>query len=105
MNDTILELIAAIFCALFAAGCIFLLREGIAKRAKSILLALVAEAEEHFGAGTGEIKLSSVLGEFYARVPLLLQILFPKETVCAWVEEALARFKALLSEVSEDDGV
>ena len=105
MNDTILGIVVAALFALGAAGGVYLLREQLSLRAKSILLSLVAEAEERFGCGTGEIKLSSVLSEFYARSPLCLQILFPKETVVAWVESALARFKEILCEVTEDDGI
>ena len=96
MNDHIIKIAVAALALLLAAGVVYLLRGEIAKRAKSILLGLVAEAEERFGAGTGEIKLSSVLGNLYARTPSLLQLLFPKETVDAWVESALSHFKELL---------
>ncbi len=105
MNDTIFGIVAAFLFALCAAGGVYLLREQLSERAKSILLVLVAEAEERFGGGTGEIKLSSVLAELYARMPLCLQILFPKETVVGWVESALVRFREILREVTEDDGI
>lgn len=105
MNDTIFGIAVASLLALGAAGAVYLLREQLSLRAKGILLALVAEAEEHFGPGTGEIKLSSVLSELYARMPLFLQLLFPQETVVAWVEGALAHFKEILCEVTGDDGI
>lgn len=105
MNDTIFGIVIATLFAIAAAGSVYLLREQLSSRAKSILLSLVAEAEEHFGAGTGEIKLSSVLDAFYARVPFLLQILFPRDTVVAWIESALAHFKEILCEVTDNDGI
>ena len=105
MNELTIKIALAVLGVLFLAGAVYLFRGRIGERAKSILLGLVAEAEEHFGAGTGEIKLSSVLGNLYARTPALLQLLFPKETVDGWVEDALARFKEMLGEVADDDGI
>ena len=105
MNETIIKIAMGVCAILFCAGAVYLFRDKLGKRAKSILLGLVAEAEERFGAGTGEIKLSSVLGNLYARTPALLQLLFPKETVDGWVEAALAHFKELIGEVTDDDGI
>lgn len=105
MNETIIKIALGVLAAALAAGVLYLYRDKLGRRAKSILLGLVAEAEERFGAGTGEIKLSSVLGNLYARTPALLQLLFPKETVDGWVEAALAHFKKLIGEVKDDDGI
>jgi hypothetical protein len=105
MNDNIIKIIVAVLAALAAAGLLYLLRAKLSSRAKEILLGLVAEAERRFGAGTGAIKLSSVLGELYARMPALLQLLFPTKTLDAWVEAALAKFKEMIGEVEKDDGI
>ena len=101
----IVKIVLGVVAALFGVGVIYLLRGRIAERAKALLLGLVADAEERFGAGTGEIKLSSVLGNLYALTPALLQWLFPKETVDGWVETALTRFKEIISGVTDDDGI
>ena len=103
MNENIIKILVIALAALAAAGVVFLLRRQLSARAKEILLGLVAEAERRFGAKTGEIKLSSVLGELYARMPALLQLLFPTETVDEWVEAALAKFKEMIGKVEKDD--
>ena len=104
MNENIIKIAVALFAAVAAAGAVYLLREKLSVRAKEILLGLVAEAERRFGAGTGEIKLSSVLGELYARMPVLLQLLFPTKVLDTWVEAALVKFKEMIGEVEKDDG-
>ena len=63
----------------------------------------MAEAEAYFGAGTGAIKLSSVLGKLYAAMPPLMQILFRRETIEGWIEEAVSALKAYLRE-AEGEG-
>ena len=103
MNENIIKILVIALAALAAAGVVFLLRRQLSARAKEILLGLVAEAERRFGAKTGEIKLSSVLGELYARMPALLQLLFPTKTVDEWVEAALAKFKEMIGKVEKDD--
>ena len=105
MNDNIIRIIVTVLAALAAAGLVYLLRARLSTRAKEILLGLVAEAERRFGGKTGEIKLSSVLGELYARMPALLQLLFPTKTLDAWVEAALVKFKEMIGEVESDDGI
>ncbi len=105
MNDNIIKIIVVSLAALAAAGLVYLLRAKLSSRAKEILLGLVAEAERRFGAGTGAIKLSSVLGELYARMPALLQLLFPTKTLDEWVEAALAKFKEMIGEVEKNDGI
>lgn len=105
MNENIIKIAVSVLAVLVAGGVVYLLRAKLSARAKEILLGLVAEAERRFGAGTGEIKLSSVLGELYARMPALLQLLFPTETLDEWVEAALAKFKEMIGEVEKDDSV
>lgn len=104
MNDSIIKAVVAALLLLAAAGVVFLLRKCLSGKAKAILLGLVAEAEARFGAGTGAIKLSAVLGELYARMPALLQLLFPTETVDGWVESALAAFKGMIGKEKDHDG-
>lgn len=104
MKETILTLVCAlVFCGV-CAGLILLRRRGLSARAREILLGLVAEAEAFFGAGTGEIKFSSVLGKLYAALPKTVQLLFSQKTVASWIEDAVAAFKAGLRN-GEDEGV
>ncbi len=98
-------IISAIIAVLAFLGTVLIaaLRGGLSERAKSILLGLVAEAESYFGAGTGRIKFSAVLGRLYATMPSLLQVLFSEKTVTAWIEEAVLSLKAE-SEEKESHG-
>lgn len=93
MSQPIMSVIIAVLSVL-AAILVAALRGGLSERAKSILLGLVAEAESYFGAGTGRIKFSAVLGRLYATMPTLLQVLFSEKTVADWIEEAVASLKA-----------
>lgn len=104
MNDTIIKAIVAALLLSAAAGVVCLLRKQLSVKAKEILLGLVAEAEDRFGAGTGAIKLSAVLGGLYERMPSILQFLFPTKTVDGWVESALAAFKDMIGKDGGHDG-
>ena len=98
---TVLAGAAAVGCAVAA---VFLARKGLGDRAKHILLGLVAEAEAYFGAGTGAIKRSAVLGKLYAAMPPLLQFLFRRETMEEWIEAAVQALKQYLGEGGESEG-
>lgn len=90
---------------LAVAGVILILvwRYGLSARAKRVLLGLVAEAEACFGAGTGEIKLSSVFGKLYAMMPEAFRLLFSERTVRAWIEDALTTLRGLLADKAEEE--
>ncbi len=103
MENIILTILAALAAAGCVAAAVFFARNGLSAHAKRILLGLVAEAEAYFGAGTGAIKLSSVLGKLYAAMPPLMQILFRRETIEGWIEEAVSALKAYLRE-AEGEG-
>lgn len=88
-----------VYALLIGAGCLLALlllaltRADLSDRAKRILLALVCEAEEAFGPGTGEIKLSAVLGRLYEQMPAAFGRLFPADTAVGWIEEAVKRMQ------------
>ncbi|MBO5050954.1 MAG: hypothetical protein J6D31_02050 [Clostridia bacterium] len=103
MENIILTILAVLAAAGCVAAAVFFARNGLSTHAKRILLGLVAEAEAYFGAGTGAIKLSSVLGKLYAAMPPLMQILFRRETIEGWIEEAVSALKAYLRE-TEGEG-
>lgn len=103
MENIILATLAGLAALGCVAGAVYLARRGLSDRAKRILLGLVAEAEAYFGAGTGAIKLSSVLGKLYAAMPPLLQFLFRRETIEDWIEEAVDALKQYLGD-GESEG-
>ncbi len=95
MNEWVKGLLYMLVLVAVGVALLILRRRGLSGRAQSMLLGLVAEAEATFGAGTGKIKFSSVLSRLYAALPAGVQFLFSEETVAAWIENALAQFKAL----------
>lgn len=101
MENIILTVLAAVAAAGCVAAAVYFARNGLSSHAKRILLGLVAEAEAYFGAGTGAIKFSSVLGRLYASMPAVLQVLFRRETIEGWIEEAVDALRAYLSEGEE----
>lgn len=84
--DTILAALGVIAIAIFA----------VVKQEKAIifkmLYALVTEAEKNYGAGTGELKLSSVVSQVYEKAPTIASII-PVGTLENWVNEALEKAK------------
>ena len=100
MENIILTILAAVTACGCVAAAVFFARNGLSRRAKRILLGLVAEAEAYFGTGTGAIKFSAVLGKLYSAMPAVMQLLFRPETIEGWIEEAVAALKSYLSEAS-----
>ncbi len=98
MKEIILTLLCALAFVGVCVGLILIRRRGLSAQAKKILLGLVAEAEALFGAGTGEIKFSAVLGRLYAALPGTVQLLFSQETIASWIEDAVLQLKACLDE-------
>lgn len=98
MKEIILTLVCALVFTGVCAGLILIRRRGLSEQAKSILLGLVAEAESIFGAGTGQIKFSAVLGRLYAALPGTVQLLFSQKTVASWIEDAVMQLKGYLDE-------
>lgn len=66
------------------------------KEVKEWLLYAVMEAEKQLGSGTGELKLRYVYDLFLARFPFLTALI-PFDLFSKLVDEALDKFKALLS--------
>jgi accessory colonization factor AcfC len=84
--DSILAALGVIAVAIFA----------VVKQEKAIifkmLYALVTEAEKTYGAGTGELKLSSVVSQVYEKAPTIASVI-PVGTLEKWVNEALEKAK------------
>ena len=101
MSQTVCTILLVLLFFGVCAGLVFLARRGLSERARNILLGLVAEAESFFGAGTGQIKFSAVLGRLYTAMPSVLQFLFSEKTIASWIEDAVAALKAALGEEDE----
>lgn len=63
---------------------------------KEWLLFAVAEAEKELGSGTGMLKLRWVYDKALAKFPMIATAL-PFEKFCEYVDEALEKFKEVLS--------
>ena len=59
----------------------------------NMLFSLVTEAEKSFGAGTGALKLASVIEQVYPKLPTIIKTFITSDTLVKWVEEALALAK------------
>lgn len=85
--DSILAVIVIIGVSIFA----------LIKQEKTVifkmLYALVTEAEKNYGAGTGELKLASVIASVYEKLPAVVTAIIPVKTLEKWVEQALAAAK------------
>lgn len=101
MSQTVWTIACVLVFCLVCVGLVFCLRNGLSDRARRILLGLVAEAENMFGAGTGEIKFSAVCARLYAAMPSILQFLFSEKTVASWIEDAVAALKTCLAREDE----
>lgn len=69
-------------------------------RVKKWLLVAVQEAEERFGAGTGQTKLRWVYDVFTAKYPVMAKLV-PFETFSGWVDEALDTVEEWLTETEK----
>lgn len=85
--DFILLIIAAVAAVVFA---IFKGNKSIVMR---MLYALVTDAEQAFGAGTGSLKLAAVVDLIYPKLPAIIKTFISDEMLVKWVEEALAAAK------------
>ena len=58
-----------------------------------MLYALVTEAEETYGAGTGAIKFAEVMKNIYSMLPAIIKVFITYNTLSSWIEKALAEAK------------
>lgn len=69
-------------------------------KVKEWLLVAVQEAEERFGAGTGQTKLRFVYDLFTAKYPVVAKVV-SFETFSGWVDEALDTVEEWLTETEK----
>jgi hypothetical protein len=87
--------IISIIVIILALGALWYLRK--IPLVKKILYALVCEAEQKFGSGTGDIKYAMVISAFYYKMPFLLRLTFSQELLSKLIEEAVDKLKCELS--------
>ena len=85
--DFILLIIAAVASVVYA---IFKGNKSVVMR---MLYALVTDAEQTFGSGTGSLKLAAVIDLIYPKLPAIIKTFITDETLVRWVEEALTKAK------------
>lgn len=85
--DFILLIIAAVAAVVVA---IFKGNKSVVMR---MLYALVTDAEQAFGAGTGSLKLAAVIDVIYPKLPGIIKAFISDDMLERWVEEALAAAK------------
>ncbi|MBQ0124881.1 MAG: hypothetical protein KBS59_00985 [Clostridiales bacterium] len=86
--------ILAVVCAVATA--IILCYSGYKNQAKSIVLYLVAAAEQKWGSGTGDIKYAEVVSALYDKLPNFARIMLSEKTVSALIEGAVKQLKDIL---------
>lgn len=85
--DFILLIVAAVAAVVYA---IFKGNKSVVMR---MLYALVTDAEQAFGAGTGSLKLAAVVDAIYPKLPAIIKTFVSDKVLVQWVEEALAAAK------------
>lgn len=84
--------------ALVSAVLLFAWAKGKKKWVLSTILAIVAEFEQKFGAGTGAIKKQAVLSAVYAKLPLIMKIFITYEKLGQMIEDGVRILKQTLEE-------
>lgn len=90
-NLNILSAIGLVIVALVVVG--VLLFKGKKEEAKKIALALVIEAEQKFGAGTGSLKFAYVTGAIYPKLPIALRLFITEASLNQIIEESVDLLK------------
>ena len=72
-----------------------------------MLYALVTEAEEKYGSGTGSIKFAEVMTKIYGKLPVIIKVFITYDKLTDWIEKALTeakedwKKKAEITEIAE----
>lgn len=78
-----------------------LLAKGKKQMVYKMLYALIVEAEELFGGGTGSIKFDHVISQVYAKLPAYLRLFISYDMLSGWLEDVLLLVKEDLKKKSE----
>ncbi len=87
---TVISLLFAIAIAVVAVA---VAKKGETEVLKSVLLALVVEAEKQYGTGTGQMKLAVVVDWLHQRIPTILKPFFSATDLETLVNAAVIEAK------------
>lgn len=82
----------------FIGGLVWLYKRGKEKTVRQIILKLVVEAEKKLGSETGELKFNEVISNLYLSLPFLVKLLFTKEQLKKFIEDAVEELKIFLAD-------
>ncbi len=88
-SKIIIDVTIAILVIIAAAAVAFFSYRGNKTVIMKMLVAMVTEAEKNLGAGTGSLKLASVISAIYPKLPAILKAFITEATLSKWVEDAL----------------
>ena len=88
-------------CLVIVGVIAFLLVRGKKEIVYKILYALVNEAEEIYGAGTGKLKFAYVMERAYALLPAGVRLVITYKTFEKWIEDAVTEMKEHLKKKAE----
>ncbi len=96
-NLNVLSAIGVVLVLLVTSG--VLLFKGKKEESKKIILSLVIEAEQKFGAGTGALKFAFVIGFVYPKLPKIVRLFITENALDSMIESALTLLKTELQPV------
>lgn len=109
MNEAIIStLIILLIAVALITAIIILAIKGKKDIIFKIIYALVNEAEELFGSGTGKRKFAYVMEQVYAKLPAIIRTFITYDVLEKWIEQALAEAKeywAMKAEIADEDTV
>ena len=82
----------------FIGVLVWLYKRGKEKTVRQIILKLVVEAEKKLGSETGELKFNEVISNLYLSLPFLVKLLFTKEQLKKFIEDAVEELKIFLAD-------
>lgn len=82
----------------FTIICLLLLKRGRKDLVARIIYGLVVQAEQQLGSKTGQEKYAHVMAQVYAKLPLILRLLFTKDDIELFLEDAVLALKNRLTD-------
>lgn len=82
-----------LLCAAAIATLVYAVFRGNKGVVMKMLYAMVTEAEKELGAGTGALKLASVIERIYPQLPVVIKTFVTEKRLQKWVEVALVAAK------------
>ncbi|BEP28828.1 hypothetical protein [Helicovermis profundi] len=97
------NLLSIVVVLIFILVLIYLWKKGKKKSIKDTIFYFVCKAEQEFGSKTGEIKYVAVSTWVYVNMPKIFRLIFTKEEIGGYIEEAVEKLKEILVSDEEVD--